>query len=323
MQVDPEMTTTGPEPRAANAPQVPTEELELRAGGRRFFALADGPEEGPLVLLLHGFPELSRSWRHQLRALGAAGYRSVAPDLRGYGRSDRAGPYDLRTLARDSAGLVEVLGRERAAVVGHDWGGAVAWATAVHEPQVVERLAILNCPHPGVLAEEMLRNPRQLLRSWYIFFFQIPWLPERLLARAGARYVARALRGGAYVRGAFPTEELAVYRQAFARPGAARAALGYYRAAIRGSLDLRREGRRRPIAVPTLVIWGARDRFLGRETADLARMAPYFAPGNVPSVRFLEEAGHFVQNEDPAGVSSELLAWLAAAPPAGRAAPRG
>ena len=296
--------------------QTGMEELELRAGDRRFFALADGPGDGPLVLLLHGFPELSRSWRHQLRALAGAGYRSVAPDLRGYGRSDRSGPYDLRTLARDAAGLVEALGRERAVVVGHDWGGAVAWATAVHEPRVVERLAVLNCPHPGVLAEEMLRNPRQVLRSWYIFFFQLPWLPERLLARDGARYVARALRGGSYVRGAFSAEELAVYREAFARPGAAGAALGYYRAAFRGSLGLRREGRRHPIGVPTLVIWGARDRFLGRETADLAKMAPYFAPGNVPSVRFLEEAGHFVQNEDPAGVNAELISWLGATRPA-------
>ncbi len=288
----------------------PVEELELRAGGRRFFALAGGPSGGPLVLLLHGFPELSRSWRHQIRALAAAGHRAVAPDLRGYGRSDRSGPYDLRTLARDAAGLVEALGRERAAVVGHDWGGAVAWATAVHQPRAVERLAILNCPHPGVLAEELLRNPRQLLRSWYVFFFQLPWLPEWLLARDGARQVARALRGGSHVRGAFPAEELAVYREAFARPGAAGAALGYYRAALRGCLELRREGRRTPIGVPTLVLWGARDRFLGRETVDLAKMAPYFAPGNVPSVRFLEEAGHYVQNEDPEGVNAELLSWL-------------
>ncbi len=289
------------------------EELDLRAGGRRFFALADGPGNGPLVLLLHGFPELSRSWRHQLRALGAAGHRAVAPDLRGYGRSDLSGPYDMRTLAGDVAALVEAIGRERATVVGHDWGGAVAWATTVHEPRAVERLAVLNCPHPGVLAEEMLRNPRQLLRSWYIFFFQLPWLPDRMLARDGARQVARALRGGSWVRGAFPPEELAIYREAFARPGAARAALGYYRAAFRGSLAVRREGRRRPIAVPTLVLWGARDRFLGREMADAGKMAPYFAPGNVPSIRFLEEAGHYVQNEDPQGVNAELLSWLGAA----------
>ncbi len=283
------------------------EEIRFRANGVPFFALAEGPPRGRLVLLLHGFPELSLSWRRQLPALAAAGFRAVAPDLRGYGRSGgREGPFDLRTLAADVAGMVGALGRERAAVVGHDWGGAVAWGAAGHQPQVVERLAILNSPHPSALRRELFRNPRQLLRSWYMLFFQIPLLPEWLLARDGAARVGRMLRGGAHVRAAFPWEETAPYRQAFREPGAARAALGYYRAAFRG----RKGGpRARPIAAPTLVVWGARDRFLGRETIAPAKMARFFA-GAGPEIVFIEGAGHFVQNEAPEEVNRALLDFL-------------
>jgi pimeloyl-ACP methyl ester carboxylesterase len=297
-------------------------ELRLRANGLDFFALEEGPRDGPPVLLLHGFPELSRSWRHQLPALGAAGWRAVAPDLRGYGQSGQDGPYDLRTLARDVRDLVRALGQERAVICGHDWGGAVAFGAAVYHPEVVERLVVMNCPHPGVMAEELAGNPRQLRRSLYMFFFQLPWIPEWTLTRNGAAQVARALRGGSAVRQAWPRQETDHYRRAFLQPGAARAALGYYRAAFRSWRAARRDGRASPIAAPTLVVWGALDRFLGRETVDPAKMAPYFAAGNAPAVRFLEEAGHFVQNEAPERVNAILLEWLGtpAPQPTGRTA---
>jgi pimeloyl-ACP methyl ester carboxylesterase len=299
------------------------EELRLRAGGIDYFALADGPPGGPLVLLLHGFPELSRSWRHQLPALAAAGYRAVAPDLRGYGRSGKDGPFDLRTLARDVRELVQGLSRERAVVVGHDWGGAVAWATAVLEPEVVERLVVLNCPHPGVMADELRGNLRQMIRSWYMLFFQVPALPEWILTRRGASAVGRSLRGGSHVREAWPREETAHYQRAMLEPGAARGALGYYRAIFGDPLSLRREGRAHPIAAPTLVVWGARDRFLGIETVEAEKMAPYLAPGNRVEVTLVEEAGHFVQSEAPEAVNEALLRWLGPAPPAGKdASPR-
>lgn len=286
------------------------EEIRLRAGGIDFFALADGPAGGPLVLLLHGFPELSRSWRRQVPALAAAGYRAVAPDLRGYGRTGKDGPYDLATLSRDVRDLVRGLGRERAVVVGHDWGGAVAWATAVLEPRVVEQLVVLNCPHPGGMADELRGNFRQMARSAYMLFFQLPWLPEWVLTRRGAEAVGRALRGGSHVREAWPREETAHYQRAMLEPGAARGALGYYRAIFRRPLSLRREGRAHPIAAPTLIVWGARDRFLGLETVAPEKLAPYLTPANRAERVLVEEAGHFVQSEAPDRVNEALLRWL-------------
>jgi pimeloyl-ACP methyl ester carboxylesterase len=286
------------------------EELRLRANGLDFFALADGPPEGPLVLLLHGFPELSRSWRHQLPALGSAGYRALAPDLRGYGESDRRGPYDLVTLARDVREMIRASGRERATLVGHDWGGAVAWAAALYHPEVLDRLVVMNCPHPGALMREMLRNPRQLLRSWYMFLFQLPFLPEWILTREGGAAVGRALRGGSHVRRAWPREETARYERAMLRPGAARGALGYYRAIFRHPRRIDSDGRAHPVAAPVLVLFGARDRFLCREVVAEERLAPYLAAGNRPQVVFFEESGHFVQNEDPLRVNAALLRWL-------------
>ena len=287
-----------------------TDELALTANGIRFHALAAGPEDGPLVLCLHGFPELSRSWRHQLPALAGAGYRAVAPDLRGYGGTDLRGPYDVGTLTRDVTGLVAALGRERATLVGHDWGGAVAWATAARQPEVVERLVAINCPPAAALFHAMRTSRSQRRKSRYILFFQLPWLPERRLAADGAAAVARALVGGSHRRDAWPEEELDAYRAAFARPGRAKAAIDWYRAAFRRTL---RPGRRGPaprVSAPTLVLWGVEDRFLDRELVGPGVLRRTLADGNVPEVVWIEDAGHFCQNEAPERVNAELLRWL-------------
>ena len=282
------------------------------ANGLRFHALAAGRSDGFLVLLLHGFPEFSRSWRHQLPALARAGYRAVAPDLRGYAQTEKRGPYDMETLVDDVAALVGALGHERAAVVGHDWGGAIGWMTAHRRPEVVERLAVVNAPHPAMMAAELLRNPRQLIRSAYVLAFLVPRLPERLLTARRALAVAAIVRAGARVKSAWPPDEVEHYRQAFLAPGAAQAALGYYRALARRPRWTRRVAERHPIEVPVLVVWGADDPALARELAEPERLERWLAAGNRPVIRQLEGVGHFVQNEAPERVTDELLAFLGA-----------
>jgi epoxide hydrolase 4 len=261
--------------------------------------------EGPLVVLLHGFPEFWYGWRRQIPALAAAGYRVVAPDMRGYNLSDRPvgwREYDTNLLAGDIAGLVKALGEERAQIVGHDWGAAVAYVLAMRHPEVVERLAILNVPHP----ERMLaafRTARQLRKSWYMFFFQIPGIPERLIARDNFSFAKRSLRSG--LPGSFTDEDLERYVEAWSRPGALTGMINYYRAALRRSPRSAAASLVR-IDAPTLVIWGQRDRFIGSELAEPL-------PRWVPNVRVerIEGATHFVQHDAPERVNELLVEFLA------------
>src|SRR4029079_5729764 len=226
------------------------------------------------------------------------------------GETELRGPFDLPTLVEDVAALVAVLGRERAVVMGHDWGGAVAWSVAARRPSVVERLVVLNCPPPQILARAIVRSPAQLRRSWYVLFFQLPWLPERRMAANAAEVVGRALVGGSHRREALTRGGVDAYRAAFARPGRAKAAIDWYRAGFRRSVRPRRGRARATVAAPTLVLWGVEDRFLGRELVTLERLRDAFSEGNVPSVVLIEDAGHFVQNEAPERVNDELLRWL-------------
>lgn len=174
--------------------------LEFRhvvANGLRFHVAMAGPADGPLVVLLHGFPEFWYGWRNQLSPLAEAGFRVWAPDQRGYNLSDKprgVAAYAIGHLAADVAALIQTAGRERAIVVGHDWGGAVTWHLAEHFPERVERAVVVNVPHPTVMLHHLKRNPRQLWRSWYMFFFQLPWLPERLLTFRQGALLARSLR---------------------------------------------------------------------------------------------------------------------------------
>jgi epoxide hydrolase 4 len=279
----------------------------LHANEIRFEALTEGPEDGPLVLLMHGFPELARSWRHQLPALAQAGYLAVAPNMRGYDGTEARGPYDLRTLGNDAAGLIEALGRERAILVGHDWGGVAVWAAAHLHPNRVERLVVMNAPHPRLLREEMLASGEQRKRSRYILQFQIPWLPERQLSKDRGARIARALRGGSHVRTAWTDDELEHYRSAFDEPRKLKGPLAYYRTAFRNALLRRGAGLGGPIQAPTLVLWGMRDRFLAPGFADPGRLRRHAS--NVEVVP-IEEVGHYVQNEAPERVNAELLRWL-------------
>jgi epoxide hydrolase 4 len=261
---------------------------------------------GPLVILLHGFPEFWYSWRHQIPALAAAGFHVIAPDLRGYNLSDKpagVSAYRIDVLLGDVIGLIDHAGAEKAAIVGHDWGGVIAWHLAMYHPQVVEKLIILNAPHPAAYWRE-IRSSRQLLKSWYIFFFQTPGLPELLLSIGDFDWVARMLRHQPAHPQAFGPEDIRRYKQALARPGALTAALNYYRAALRHR-PRRKAKDDDPISVPVLLLWGERDAYLSpRLTEGLNAWVP-----NLRVVRF-PDVSHWIQNDAPERVNRLTIDFL-------------
>ena len=262
--------------------------------------------EGPLVLLLHGFPQFWYEWRHQIPALVGAGFRVVAPDMRGYNLSDKppgVRAYRLGLLARDVERLILACGERTADVVGHDWGAIVAWIAAMHHPGRVGRLAILNVPHPARLLDGLL-SPGQLLRSSYMFFFQIPRLPEEVIRAGDFALLRSALRRDPERPGAFTAEDIERYVGAMARPGALTATLNYYRALLRNPGEMRALLKR--IEAPVLVIWGERDRLLSRRLAEPPRL---WVP-NLLGVERLPDASHWVAEDRPLQVNALLLDFL-------------
>jgi epoxide hydrolase 4 len=257
--------------------------------------------DGPMVVLLHGFPEFWYGWRQQIEPLVDAGFRVVAPDLRGYNLSSKPegfADYTADKLAGDVRGLIRELGAESAMVVGHDWGGSVAWSLAMNHPEVVERLVILNAAHPRRL-NEGLRHPRQLLRSWYFFYFQFPGLPEHRARRRHWRFFKRFLRDA---RSPFTEYQLDRYVEAWSRPGAAKSMIDYYRAAVR--LGSKQEIR--TVSAPTLVIWGQGDRYLGRKLAE-----PHHEDvPNLDRVERLPNASHWVHHDESERVNELLVDFL-------------
>ena len=262
---------------------------------------------GPLVVLLHGFPDFWYSWRNQIEALAEAGLRVVAADMRGYNLSDKpdgVDAYSIERLTNDVAELVEHLGAERAHVVGHDWGGIVAWFFAMDHPNVLDRLAILNVPHPGRFID-MAKSPAQALRSWYVAFFQVPLLPEAVLSAADFSALRRAFRTEPNAEDAFDDEDIEAYVYAASRSNNLRGPINFYRAlSRRNPLDLRKENRR-TIDHEVLVLWGERDAALGKDFADPE-------PGLVPNARVVRfpDAGHWVHVEQPTDVNRELIEFL-------------
>lgn len=257
---------------------------------------------------MHGFPEFWWSWRRQIPALVAAGYRAVAPDLRGYHLSDKPrglAPYRLDRLAGDLRALLDDLGPEPHPVVAHDWGGAVAWWGALLFPQRFERLAILNVPHPAVMRRALRHDASQRRRSRYMAYFQLPWLPERKLRAEGFRALRSMLRRTSRP-GTFTPEELERYAAAAALPGALTAMLAWYRAALRrptpGPPTLR-------VTPPVRILWGEQDAALGVKLIE-----PSAALCDRVEVFRIAEAGHWVQHEEPERVNALLLDFLAGNP---------
>jgi epoxide hydrolase 4 len=262
--------------------------------------------EGPLVLLLHGFPQFWYQWRHQISALVEAGFRVVAPDMRGYNLSDKphgVQAYRVELLARDVERLIRTCGEGTATVVGHDWGAIAAWIAAMRLPGRFERLAILNVPHPARSLDGLL-SPMQLLRSSYMFFFQIPRLPEEVIRAGDFALLRSVFRSDPVQPEAFTAEDIERYVGAIARPGVLTASLNYYRALLRNPRETRALLQR--VEAPVLVIWGEKDRFLSRRLAEPPRL---WVP-NLIRVKRLPDASHWVAEDCPLEVNTLLLDFL-------------
>jgi pimeloyl-ACP methyl ester carboxylesterase len=278
------------------------EHLHLDANGQRFYVAAAGPKDGPLVMLLHGFPEMSFGWRHQLGPLAAEGFRVVAPDQRGYGHSSKpagVSAYALDVLAQDIVALAAALGRQSARLVGHDWGGIVAWQLLTDRPAFVERAVILNAPHPATMLPLLVRRPWQAIRSTYIGAFQLPWLPEAALRAHDHALLAQAMQRSSRP-GTFSEDELRVYREAWSLDGALTGMLNWYRAIpLAPSLGNRR------VASPVRVIWGDRDIALDADLADMA-----MGRCDQGQVFHLRGASHWLHHEETARVNDLVLRFL-------------
>lgn len=289
--------------------ETPSTEM-IAANGLRFEVDICGSGK-KLALCLHGFPEHSYSWRYQLPLLAELGYRAWAPNLRGYGNSSRPvgiASYAMKHLLDDVAGLIDASGAEEVVLIAHDWGGAIAWEFALRRIRPLRKLVVMNIPHP-VLFEQGVRHWAQFKRSWYILFFQLPWLPEWMLGQDGAKAIGQAFRGMAVDKSRFPPEVLEIYQRNAAQPGALTAMLNYYRAIFRKGP--RPQNARTPgkLDVPTLMIWGEQDTALGKElTYGTEQLLSDF------TLHYLPGVSHWVQQEAPEKVNEILRGWLESRP---------
>jgi len=271
----------------------------------RLHAIVAGPKDGPVVVLLHGFPEFWYGWRRQIELLATAGFRVIVPDQRGYNLSGKpagVAAYALTKPVSDVIAIADQLGQEKIYLAGHDWGAAVAWSTALLYPQRIAKLVILNVPHPSVMRKFLSTRPRQLLRSWYMFFFQLPWLPEVFFSafkfRVGTRALLRSSRPGT-----FSDEDLAQYRSAWSQPGAITSMINWYRALFRARVKFPDK----TVRVPTRILWGERDAFL---LAEMAHESLYYCAS--ADLFTFANASHWLQHEEPARVSELLIDFFRA-----------
>ena len=263
----------------------------IETNGITLHTAVGGPEDGPLVILLHGFPEFWYGWRYQIKPLIAEGYRVIVPDQRGYHLSDKpegSENYTLDLLRDDIVGLIDYFGHDQAILIGHDWGGAVAWHLAATKPEYVEKLIAINIPHPSAVPQVLMRNPLQWVKISYMAFFQLPDVPEKLLTAGDCNWMRQALIGTSKAH-TFSYEDLNRYQEAWEQPGAVTAMLNWYRALRKGSVQ---QSSGAEIAVPVRIIWGLGDQFL---SPMLAKKSLAFCREG--SLVFVGEATHWVQHE--------------------------
>jgi epoxide hydrolase 4 len=283
----------------------------IDTNGIRLHAAIGGKEHGPLVVMLHGFPEIWLSWRHQFQPLMSAGFRVVAVDMRGYNTSDkpkRVSDYRVGALVEDIAGVIRALGRDKAHLVSHDWGGVVSWHFAHRHSELLDKLVVLNCPHPTMFLKRM-RNPDQALRMYYAGFFQLPMIPERTIAKNDFSVLRNIFKYQPKTPGAYDADDIRAYIDAFKQPGALTAALNYYRAMGRSLLVPRRRKSdtsiKRIIDRPTMVLWGLDDKVLPPECLDgLDKMVAKLHIVRIPN------CSHWVAHDAPDIVTRELVRFL-------------
>lgn len=276
----------------------------IETNGINLHVVQAGPKSGTPVLLLHGFPEFWYGWRRQIPALVEAGCRVIVPDQRGYHLSDKpkgVKAYRMDELVQDVVGLIDALEYDKVNLVGHDWGAAVAWTVAIQYPESLHRLGILNAPHPDVMRRFLQRDLEQLRRSWYFFFFQLPWLPEAGMRRDNWRGAERALRRSGKID-TFTEEEFEKYKEAWSQPGAMTAMINWYRAAVRYPMSIQKEMR---VSVPTLMMWGMQDFALSHRMARPSM--DYCDEGNLI---LFPEATHWVQFDAADEVNHYMIDFL-------------
>ena len=272
----------------------------VQVGDIRLHIVQSGPISGPVVILLHGFPEFWYGWHKQIRLLADSGMRVIVPDQRGYNLSDKPkgiSAYRLDILARDIINLMDALGIQKVNLCGHDWGGVVAWAAAALHPDRIGRLAVLDAPYPPVMMRNMFSHPGQIMRSSYILYFQIPKLPETLLKRNQWKTLVESMRRTSRPN-TFTLEDFSLYRKAWHQDGAMTAMLNWYRALVQRPNVLSRNLR---ITQPTLLLWGAKDFALGVE---LAKASINLCDRG--KLEVFEKAGHWLQHEEPERVYKHL-----------------
>jgi len=284
--------------------KTPLEHKIVRSNGISFHMVQAGPEDGPLVILLHGFPEFWYGWRHQIDTLVGSGFRVWLPDQRGYNLSDKPTEirdYRIDNLVEDVVGFIKSSHRQDVRLVGHDWGGYVAWWTALKHPDLIHRMAILNMPHPYVFLRTLRKDGMQKLMSAYIGFFQMPTVPEALFRAAGSRLAMMGMRLSGK-NDTFSRDDAAAYQKAWTEPDAAQSMLNWYRAAVKYPAEAPADWR---VKVPTMLIWGSQDRFLHSKMAQ-----PSIDLCDDGRLEIIKDATHWVQHDEADTVNRLLIEWL-------------
>jgi pimeloyl-ACP methyl ester carboxylesterase len=274
--------------------------------------------KGPLVVLLHGWPESWMTWRHVMKPLKDAGFTVAAPDLRGFGDSEKprnVADYELDKVALDVVGLVRALGFERAHIIGHDWGGSTAWHLAQHHDEIIDKLVVMNAPHPAIFAKR-LRSFDQIKRAYYMFVFQVPVVAERLVSANDFKPLRNIMKYQPAKPGAFDDEDIKLYLEQMKKPGALTAGLNYYRAQARMLARGRVPKPKKPVIDrPTLVLWGMSDQVL--VPANLDGIERYISDLRLVKI---DQCSHWVQHDAPEVIVKESLAHFASSSSSSKAA---